>query len=478
MSTRLKIYVAAVAAAAVALLAVSVPTGLDRYGVHYLAWAVVTVLSEMLWLNVSSAGGTVSMASTVNLATVALWGQAPAMWIGAASTLFAVLFVQRKPAIRAVFNAAQTTVTLWAAAGAFELLGGKPTGLSPGSLLVGNEQVALQLAAPFLGLFVVYLLVNRALVGVAVAWSSDRPYLRTLREDWFYPERLLEDAAAFLLSPLMLISFAAIRYAGVLLFYVPLQMLNESARRHIELRSAQQQLIFSERMAAKGEMAAEIAHELRNQLTKISGKAQLIQMEAERHQMEGFAEKARTIMEETRTIERMVMGLVNFSNAELTLEKIDVNALVQKSIDFVRSQNRFDRIEWDLRLCEPAPLLSADEGQLQQVLFNLFMNAADAMNERNGASPRVIGVTTSRDDRTRQVRLTVTDTGTGIAASNLARIFEPHFTTKGSKGHGFGLSTSYRIINNHGGSISATSPPGQGACFTIVLPQNRGGGLA
>ena len=477
MSQRLKVYVGAVALFSGVLLALSVPADLDRYWLHYLAWAVVTVLSETLWLNVSSKGGTVSMASTANLTTVALWGQGPAMWIGAASTLVAVLFVQRKPAIRAIFNAAQTVVTLWAASWAFGLLGGVPTRLDASVLQLGNESVALRMAPSFLALIVVYLVVNRALVGVAVAWSSDRPYLRTLREDWFYPERLLEDAAAFLLAPLMLISFASIRYVGVLLFYVPLQMLNESARRHIELRSTQQQLIFTERMAAKGEMAAEIAHELRNQLTKISGKAQLIHMEAEKHHIEGFAEKAKTIMEETRTIERMVTGLVNFSNADLTLERIDVNSLVQKSIEFVRNQNRFDKVEWDLRLCEPAPMLSADEGQLQQVLFNLFMNAADAMNERNGSS-RIIGVVTARDERARQIRLTVTDTGTGIAASNLARIFEPHFTTKGSKGHGFGLSTSYRIINNHGGSISATSPPGQGACFTIVLPQSRGGGLA
>ena len=477
MSSRLKVYVGAVALFAAILLAVSVPADLDRYWLHYLAWAVVTVLSEMLWLNVSAKGGTVSMASTANLTTVALWGLAPSLWIGAVSTLFAVLFVQRKPAIRAVFNAAQTTVTLWAAAWAYGALGGQPTRLDASLLQFGSETIALRMAPSFLALILVYLLVNRALVGVAVAWSSDRPYLRTLREDWFYTERLLEDAAAFLLAPLMMISFASIRYVGVLLFYVPLQMLNESARRHIELRSAQQQLIFTERMAAKGEMAAEIAHELRNQLTKISGKAQLIQMEAEKQHMQGFSEKAKIIMDETRTIERMVLGLVNFSNADITLERIDMNSLVQKSIEFVRSQNRFDKVEWDLRLCEPAPTLSADEGQLQQVLFNLFMNAADAMNERNGSS-RIIGVTTARDERARQVRLTVTDTGTGIAASNLARIFEPHFTTKGSKGHGFGLSTSYRIINNHGGTISATSPPGQGACFTIVLPQSRGGGLA
>jgi signal transduction histidine kinase len=80
-----------------------------------------------------------------------------------------------------------------------------------------------------------------------------------------------------------------------------------------------------------------------------------------------------------------------------------------------------------------------------------------------------------QDDRARRVRITVSDTGPGIPASNLSRIFEPHFTTK-VHGHGFGLSTSYRIITNHGGTIVAESPPGQGAVFVVNLPLQGPGG--
>jgi signal transduction histidine kinase len=156
------------------------------------------------------------------------------------------------------------------------------------------------------------------------------------------------------------------------------------------------------------------------------------------------------------------------------VERVDLNSLVQRSIEFVRTQNRFDGVEWDLRLAEQVPALRGDPGQLQQVLLNLFVNAADAMKDRPSVR-KVIGVTSSTDDRGRLVRIVVTDTGSGIAASNLTRIFEPHFTTK-PEGHGFGLSTSYRIIMNHGGRIAAESPPGQGACFTITLPVNGSGG--
>ncbi len=475
MSPRLRIYVGVVAAVAALLLALS-PTGqIEQRWPHYVGWVVINVLSETMWLATISGGGTVSMASTANLTTVVLWGRAPAMWIGVVSTLFAVIFVQRKPLVRAIFNASQITITLWAAASVFGVLGGTFTGLDAAALHTGSDALAFRLAPAFLGLFVVYLLVNRLLVGVAVAWSTDRPYLRTLIEDWFYPERLLEDAAAFLLSPLMVISFEAIRYVGVLLFYVPLQMLHESARRHLELRSAQQQLIHTERMAAKGEMAAEIGHELRNQLVAISGRAQMLVRDSELQKFGDVGRHAQIILEQSRRMEGLSRGLMEFSRAELNIERVDVNGLIRKSVEFVRTQNRFDSVEWDLRLCEPSPVLSADPGQLQQVLLNLFLNAADAMNEK-GAGPRVIGVTSTWDDRSRQVKIVVTDTGAGIAAPNLSRIFEPHFTTKAG-GHGFGLSTSYRIITSHGGRIVATSPPGQGACFTVTLPQSRNGGL-
>jgi signal transduction histidine kinase len=405
-----------------------------------------------------------------------LWGRAPAMWIAALSTVLAEFAVLRKPWARAWFNGGQMTITLWAAGWVFALLGGTADGLH--ALVVpdlhSGQLIALRMLPAVLGLFATFLLVNRALVAVAVAWSTDRPYARVLREDWFYAERLLEDGAAFLLAPLMVISYRAIGYVGVALFYAPLFMIYESGRRYVQLRQAQNQMIHTERLAAKGEMAAEIGHELRTQLAAISGHAQMLLKDAERKVYDHVERRGRIIIEQSRRMEAMARGLMDFSRAELKVERVDLNALVQRSVEFVRTQNRFDAVEWDLRLSEQLPALRGDPGQLQQVLLNLFMNAADAMKERP-STRKVIGVTSSADDRGRLVRVVVTDTGPGIAASNLTRVFEPHFTTK-PEGHGFGLSTSYRIVTNHGGRITAESPPGQGACFTITLPVNGPGG--
>ena len=472
MSIKLKLYVGAVVLVALTLLAFYPPDVSGTRGYHFLAWMLICGLSDAMWLRSLSGDSTSSMGSTAGLATMMIWGLAPSMWIVAFSQLFTERVVQKKPWIRAVFNASQIAITMWASGLAFALLGGPIDGVA--SLDLSSASQALRLAPAILALFAVYLVVNRILVSQAVAWSTERPLLKVLREDWFFADKLIADASAFLLSPLMVISYRAIEYYGVILFYAPLRMIHESTRRYNELQNAQEQVIHSERMAAKGEMAAEVGHELRNQLSAISGQAQMLLRDAGKGVYENVQRRAEMVLEQSRRMEALSKGLMDFSRAELTIERVDVNALIQKSIEFVRTQNRFDGVEWDLKLAEPTPELRADPGQLQQVLLNLFLNAADAMNEK--APPRkAIAVSTTLEEKTRHVIVRVSDSGPGIPASIERRIFEPHFTTK-ANGHGFGLSTSYRIITNHGGIMSVASPPGQGAVFTVSLPQNQGTG--
>jgi len=475
VSLRLRVYLVVTGVVAAALLGIFVPVELDRRWAHYVVWTIICLLSEMLWLTAPSGEGTVSAASTANLATLVLWGQGASMWVVAASTLLANVFVQRRPWERALFNASQIVVTMWAA-GAVMVALGVPLGGLEGRTQVMFGSQWLDLVVPFLALIAVYMLVNRALVAIAVAWSTGRRYVRVLREDWFYRERLFDDLALFLLAPLAVISFGAIGYPGIVLFYAPLRITHESSRRFAELRDAHNLLIHSERMAAKGEMAAEIGHELRNQLVAISGRAQMLLKDAERQIYTHVQRHAQIILEQSRRVETMSKGLMDFSSAELKVERTDVNALVQRAVEFVRGQNRFDGIEWSLRLMGGVPDLLGDPGQLQQVFLNLFMNAADAMAE-GGAVRRVIAVSSEFDDRARRIRLEISDTGPGIPASVLPKVFDPKFTTR-TEGHGFGLSTSYRIIANHGGSITAQSQPNRGATFTITLPLDGPGGWA
>lgn len=472
MSLRLRFYVAAVMIVALALLALHPPDISGNRGYHFLAWMLICGLSDAMWLRSLSGDSTSSMGSTAGLATAMLWGPGPSMWIVALSTLIAERVVQKKPWIRATFNTSQITITMWAASGVFVLLGGPIGGLAGGPFASTAE--ALRLVPALAAMFVTYLLVNRLLVSQAVALSTERPLFKVLREDWFFADKLIADTSSFLLGPLMVISYQAVQYYGVALFYAPLRMIHESTRRYNELQNAQEQMIHSERMAAKGEMAAEVGHELRNQLSAISGQAQMLLRDAAKGTFDNVERRAQMVLEQSRRMEGLSKGLMDFSRAELTIERVDVNALIQKSIEFVRTQNRFDGVEWDLKLAEPMPELRADPGQLQQVLLNLFLNAADAMNEKPPAR-KAIAVTTALDERSRTVQVRVSDNGPGIPASIERRIFEPHFTTK-ANGHGFGLSTSYRIVTNHGGAMSVSSPAGQGAVFTVSLPQSQASG--
>jgi signal transduction histidine kinase len=475
MSIKLRLFIGAVVAAAVALLGLHVPAGIESLWGHFLLWMLICVASESMVLPVISGEGSTSMASTANLATAILWGQAPAMWIGAISTLAGEMLVrQKKPWIRVLFNSAQTAVMMWAATGVFAWMGGPRTGLQslPQGALSGLSEA--RLALPVVALAVVYLLVNRLLVGVAVAWSTDRGIVRVLRDDWFHAEILIEDAALFLLAPIMVISFRAIQYVGVLLFFAPIRMIYLSSRRYLELRRAQDQMVQRERMAAMGQMAAGIGHNMRQQLTAISGRAQMILKSTEVQKYDDVPRWSKIIIEQSNTLRRLADSLMDFAQTKLKIEPVDAGNLVQMSIELAKTQAALNGVEWDVRLDPRVPPMRADPVQLQQVLLNLLINGAEAMQEKP-VGRKLLTVTCEWDEPAQRVVIRVTDTGTGIAPANLARIFDPQFTTKVT-GHGFGLSTSYAIIDNHGGKIVAESQPGQGATFTITLPLGGPGG--
>jgi signal transduction histidine kinase len=124
----------------------------------------------------------------------------------------------------------------------------------------------------------VYFLANTLLVSGAVAIESGRSLLRTWREEYLQTHSLLGSAALFFLSPLVVVSYLSIGYFGLIFFFVPLLLIKEAGAKNLALEKAKDELISSERLAAKGEMAAEVAHELNNYLAAISGRAQLLLM--------------------------------------------------------------------------------------------------------------------------------------------------------------------------------------------------------
>ncbi len=473
MSGRLRAYVTVTALAAMAVMFLTWPQAFAQDWGHYVAWVVICLVSETMWSNTLSGTATWSLSATAGLSSAVLWGTGAGIWVSALSTLIGDLFVQRKPWVRAAFNTSQISLATGLAGLLFGALGGRAAFvISPGAITVDRAHAAL-LMLQFIGLVVGYWAVNRAMVSLAVAWSSDRGWWQTVREDWLYMARLELDAASFLLTPLMVISYVTVGYPGVLLFYAPLFMLFQSDRRFMELKRAEEVNLRNARFAAKGELAAGIGHELNNLLVAISGRAQMLLRDADKQTYDNTPRHAQIILEQSKRMGVLAKGLMDYTRSKVNLEPMDLNGMLTSTIEFVKSDKRFHGVEWDVQLDPELPQLKGDVGQIQGVFINLFVNAAQAMGEQE--SRRAIVVRTKLDPRTEAAEVVVQDTGPGIKREHLPRMFEFMFTTK-PDGHGFGLSTSHRTIENHGGKITVDSDVGQGARFEIVLPLSGPGG--
>ena len=167
---------------------------------------------------------------------------------------------------------------------------------------------------------------------------------------------------------------------------------------------------------------------------------------------------------ETERINRIIKDLLQFSKPpSYHRDDVDVNRLVQDSLSVVGVQERFQAISLDLSLADDLPLIQANSDQLQQVLFNVLINAADAMPDGGSLSVRT-------EQKNQWVIIAVKDTGVGIAAEDLGKIYDPFFTTKSpDKGTGLGLSISLRIIEELGGRIKVQSEKGRGTEFIVYL---------
>ena len=217
----------------------------------------------------------------------------------------------------------------------------------------------------------------------------------------------------------------------------------------------------SERLAAIGEFVAGVTHVLNSPLTAIAGYAQMLPTLPEEDRGEALS----TIEHEALKLGRIVRNLLYFARQQPPRrERVDLNALLRRIAEVRRDELAAERVTLDLRL-EPVPALVVDEYQLEQVFLNLVSNAEEAMRTRGGQ----ITVTSGADEQL--ARVVFADTGPGIPADVLPRVFDPFFSTREvGEGTGLGLSIAYGIVSEHGGRIWAESPPEGGARFVVELP--------
>lgn len=232
-------------------------------------------------------------------------------------------------------------------------------------------------------------------------------------------------------------------------------------------------LIQSSKMAALGKLAAGIAHEVNNPLAVIKEKAGWIKdllAEEDVSKSENFEEFADAIRKIELHIERakkVTHRLLGFARRmEPIQEKVDINKLLNDTIDFLRNEAHYRNIEIMTDYMENLPQTMSDSSQLQQVLLNIFNNAIDAIG-KDGE----IRVKTTCSTKDKELYITISDNGPGIPNELLGRIFDPFFTTKDvGTGTGLGLSISYTIMEKLGGRIIVASEMEKGTSFTIYLP--------
>ncbi|HVO29969.1 MAG TPA: ATP-binding protein [bacterium] len=234
-----------------------------------------------------------------------------------------------------------------------------------------------------------------------------------------------------------------------------------------ERKKMESRLIHSERMSALGELAAILAHEIKNPLNSM-----VINLEVLRGHLAGIEPDARAktekymrvLTDEMQRLNKVIRGFLDFAKpVALTLTDVSLNDVVRDLVDLVEPQARKNDVKIEVKLAEKIPLITGDAAQLKQALLNLVLNAIHAMPD-GGA----LTLTTTALPQ-RFVRVTVADTGHGIAKDALAKVFDLFYTTK-PEGSGLGLPTVQRIVSSHGGRIDVTSDVGRGTTFELVFP--------
>ena len=233
------------------------------------------------------------------------------------------------------------------------------------------------------------------------------------------------------------------------------------------LRETQDKLVMTERLAASGRLAADVAHEINNPLAIMKNYIYLIRKK--RMKEDDPNQQTLAIIDgEIDRISRIITQFTDFyrgSQLQLQLEEVDILDPLKEVIELYRVKLKENDILLEERLTDSGKVL-ASRDKLKQVFLNLVKNAEEAIPDDG----KII-IETSREDG--RIYVSVTDTGMGINAEDIGRVFDPFFTTKGVKGFGLGLSVTYGIIKNFGGDIEVQSEAGKGTTFKVMLPDLR-----
>jgi len=310
----------------------------------------------------------------------------------------------------------------------------------------------------------------------ATAWLNDHKWILVVRQEVGDAMSSLR-TASYLGLVIILVGGAGIL---AMAFYLTGSIIRRMESADQEKSELGQQLIMASRLAEIGEMSAGFAHEINNPLQIIRAEQTLIETILEEMRERGELpenEDMEQVLDSMRQIKLQVdrcggitQGILKFARQKETQsEAVDLARFVPEVLEMVAKKAEVNGIALQKEISGPLPPVSADAGQLQQVVLNLVNNAFDAVSERYGASGGAVKVRVASEND--KAVIAVSDNGQGVSKENLEKIFSPFFTTKPvGKGTGLGLSICFGIIDKMGGDITVESQEGAGATFTIRLP--------
>ena len=229
------------------------------------------------------------------------------------------------------------------------------------------------------------------------------------------------------------------------------------------LKELQNKLVETERLAILGEMAAYVAHEVRNPLNTIEGS--VVYLKSVHPEDENIEKYVGIIQKQIRRMSRWTSDLLNFSKPLISqLQLLDLNQIINNVCETLSEDSQFKQTSLHLNLAQNLPHLKLDRLLIEQVLWNLLQNAMQFSDKKCK-----IYISTSFSKKNKQIELKIKDNGIGIPEENLPHIFKAFYTTR-AKGNGLGLSIIKRIIKLHNANITVDSKVGQGTTFTITFP--------
>jgi signal transduction histidine kinase len=236
-----------------------------------------------------------------------------------------------------------------------------------------------------------------------------------------------------------------------------------------ERKKAEMELLQSEKLSALGKFATGIAHEVRNPLGIVLGGIEFL----EQRLIKGDKDvkiAIEKIKEATLRATGILGNLLKFSKPyEIKIERIPINSVIDEAVSLFKYSLPSKYMETSIELTKDDICVNVDKNRLQQAMFNILINAVEAMPKGGKITIRA-HKTTIPPEKTPVCLIEIIDTGPGIPKENLEKIFEPFFTTKGKRGTGLGLTTAKMIVNNFKGDIKIDSVLGKGTNIKIILP--------